>query len=194
MKTRIIFSFIGLAIAFTSFKPSDTKSYSLNATKTNVKVTGTSTLHDWESLVKKVDGTAAFELNEDNYVKSVSSLTVNFYTNSFSSGKSLMDEKTTEALKATTYPKITYVLSQVTAYKIVSGVQQISATGNLSIGGVTMYITTTAYCKVNTSGEVNLFGKQSIDMTQYGIDPPTAMLGTLKTGKDISVIYSLYFN
>jgi len=166
----------------------------VNTTKTNVKVTGTSTLHDWESMVNTVDGSGAFELTENNYVEGISSLSVNFYTSSFSSGKSLMDEKTTEALKASTYPKITFVLSQVTGSKVVSGAEQITATGNLTIAGVTKYVTTTAYCVVNASGEVNIFGKQSIDMTEYGIDPPTAMLGTLVTGKDISVIYSLYFD
>jgi polyisoprenoid-binding protein YceI len=194
MKTKVLFAILGLSIVLSSYKPTTTKSYTINTTETTVTVSGTSTLHDWTSSVKKVDGTTSLALDESNLVASISSMTLNFYTTSFSSGKTTMDDKTTEALKATTYPKITFVLSQVTATKAISTkIQQITATGNLTIAGVTKYITASAYCTVTSTSEIYIQGTQSIDMTQYGVVPPTAMLGTLQTGKDISIVYNLFF-
>jgi polyisoprenoid-binding protein YceI len=193
MKTKLLFLLMGIAIVFSSYKPNSVKSFSINLAKTSVKISGTSTLHDWDEVVKKVDGTASLVLGESNAVEGISSLNVNFYSSSLSSGKSGMDDKTTEALKATTYPKISFVLSKVISNKVIKGANQITVSGNLSIAGVTKNITTTGYCAVNASGELNIIGSQSLDMTQYGVTPPSAMFGTITSGKDISIVYTLSF-
>jgi hypothetical protein len=98
MKTRNSLLIISIAYLTLSFSPGTPKMLNLNPVKPSVKVTGTSTLHDWESFVKRFDCTANFTI-ENNSVKDIQSLTVNFYSNSFSSGKSAMDKKIYEALK-----------------------------------------------------------------------------------------------
>jgi polyisoprenoid-binding protein YceI len=195
MKTKILLILsLALTLVLSSYKPGTTKTYTLNATKTSVAVSGTSTLHDWTCSVKKVDGSGSFTTDESNHVDGITGLTVNFYSSSFASDKTAMDDKTKEALKASSYPKISFVLSQVSSLKLVGTLQQITVSGNLSIAGVTKYISATAYCTILSTGEIYVQGKQSIDMTQYGIDPPTAMLGTLHTGKDISIVYNMFFS
>lgn len=43
---------------------------------------------------------------------------------------------------------------------------------------------------VKSNNMLEVKGDYRIDMTQYGVDPPTAMFGTLKTGKDVLVSFS----
>jgi hypothetical protein len=37
-------------------------------------------------------------------------------------------------------------------------------------------------------------GKQKIDMTLYGVEPPKALMGTIKTGKDVVVDFKVTYN
>jgi hypothetical protein len=46
---------------------------------------------------------------------------------------------------------------------------------------------------VNPSGVVNVKGIVPLKMTDFGVDPPTAMLGALKTGDDIKINYDFQF-
>ena len=46
---------------------------------------------------------------------------------------------------------------------------------------------------MGANGEIYFQGSKSIDMTQFGITPPTALMGTLTTGKDVTITFKLYF-
>jgi polyisoprenoid-binding protein YceI len=142
--------------------------------------------------VNKVEGNASFLVDKSSILE-ISALQVNFYSNSFSSGKSAMDDKIYEALKAEKYPKITFELGKVLSNKSVKGGHHIVGTGNLTIAGVTKTITTSAFCMVNVQGELIVSGNHALDMTHYGIVPPKAVFGTITTGKDVRVGYNLLF-
>src|SRR5690606_25975792 len=67
------------------------------AAGSELKVTGTSTLHDWEMVSKDATGQAAVTL-ENGQFKSISSLSVTLKAESLKSGKSQMDKNAYKAL------------------------------------------------------------------------------------------------
>lgn len=192
MKTSKLNFILPLVFLLFSFTANSPTSLVLNQSKSTAKVNGTSTLHDWETLVNRVDGNAEFIVEKSSIIE-ISALQVNFYSKSFHSGNSVMDDKIFEALKVEKYPKITFELAKTLSNKTVRGGQHIIGTGTLSIAGVTKIITASAFCMVNPQGELIVTGNHAIDMTQYGIVPPKAVFGTIITGKEVTVGYNLLF-
>jgi polyisoprenoid-binding protein YceI len=193
MRTKLLLSLLVLSYIMSGFTPTVTKTYKVNKQKTVIIVNGTSNLHNWETNLKNVDGELSVQLGENNYIEDINALNINFYTNSFNSGKSMMDSKTIEALKSTIYPTINFKLTKISDIKTVNKAEQFTATGNLIIAGVKKEISLAAFGSVSENGELYFLGTKSIDMTDFGIAPPTALLGTLTTGKDVKVTFKLYF-
>jgi polyisoprenoid-binding protein YceI len=65
-------------------------------------------------------------------------------------------------------------------------------TGNLTIAGVTKPVKFKSEYQVKGS-DVHFTGSYSFKMTDFGIDPPTAVMGTIKTGDEIVVRFDLVY-
>lgn len=123
-----------------------------------MSVAGTSTLHDWESAVTKLDATGSLDFS-GTQLNGIYSLKVNIPAKGIVSTKGkIMDNKTYEALKADKYPKITFLLD-ITA---VNG-SRIQATGRLSIAGKTQTVSLSATGKVDNTGNITFQGSQYKD-------------------------------
>ncbi|WP_020526830.1 YceI family protein [Flexithrix dorotheae] len=152
---------------------------------TDVKINGGSTMHDWESDVEEVTGSANIT-TEGNIIKEISSLSIQFVVKSIESGKGKMNSLTYEALKEKSNPKITFNLTKVNS---ING-SNLDVQGDLTIAGKTNSVNLKG--KASVSGTtITITGEQGIDMTQYGVDPPTAMLGTIKVDPNVTIKYSL---
>jgi polyisoprenoid-binding protein YceI len=155
---------------------------------TELMVSGTSTLHDWEMKSAKATGQAVITM-ENGTLKGIQSLSVNLTAETLESGKGQMDRNAFKALKTDKNPQIKYVLKDI---KSGQG-NTWTATGDITIAGVTKTITMPV--TVNQQGNVLEFsGSISTKLTEFKIDPPTAMLGTIKTGNDVKLSFSAKFN
>ncbi len=155
---------------------------------TELMVSGTSTLHDWEMKSAKGTGQAVVTI-ENGTLKGIQSLSVNLVAETLESGKSQMDRNAYKALKTDKNPQIKYVLKDI---KPGQG-NTWTATGDVTIAGVTK--TMTMPVTVNQQGNVLEFsGSIATKLTEFKIDPPTAMLGTIKTGNDVKLSFSAKFN
>jgi len=152
---------------------------------TEASVVGTSTMHDWESEVENVSGSGSFVIENGN-ITSIPKLDVVFKTESIESGKSKMNSLTYEALKSEMFPDITYKINEV---KEISG-SKVVATGDLTIAGQTRKTDVQGVAQVD-GNTITITGSKKIDMTEFGVDPPTAMLGAIKVGKDVNVLFTL---
>ena len=101
-----------------------------------------------------------------------------------------MNEHMLKALKAKQYPTITYRISSYDVAKAGDGVDG-KAIGELTIGGVTKTITVSAHATPQAGGAVRLPGSQDVRMNEYGLKPPTLMLGTLKVDELVKVSFDL---
>ena len=156
-----------------------------------VTIQGTSNLHDWDETVQTVTGNCSVSWNEDGSFN-LDKLYLDMNVNSIKSTEGgIMDRNTYKALKADTHPDIIFSLEN--PIKVVSSTNSISAQGLLSIAGVTKPITMEVKVSIQDHNIVSFQGAKAINMTDYGIQPPTALFGTLKTGNAITINFKTNF-
>jgi polyisoprenoid-binding protein YceI len=161
--------------------------------ESKLKVLGTSNLHDWEIDAKAMSGKATMAI-EAGDLKSIKNLDFAVEVEQLKSGKNGMDNNTFKALNSKTYKTINYKLVSVTKItEISAGNFTVETQGDLTISGVTKRINQTFTVKITRKKAV-FSGKTKIDMTVYGVKPPTALMGTIKTGKDVTVDFKVTYN
>lgn len=161
--------------------------------ESKLKVLGTSNLHDWEIEAKAMSGKSFMTIETGN-LKSLKSLDFTVEVEQLKSGKNGMDNNTFKALNSKVYKTINYKMTSVNKISEISEDNFIVETqGDLTISGVTKRINQTFTIKI--VGKKAIFiGKTKIDMTVYGVKPPTALMGTIKTGKDVTVDFRVTYN
>lgn len=162
------------------------KNYALD-TKANFSVFGTSTLHDWE--MKSVSGTGVANLTvTDSKVTDINSLTVSLLTESIKSGKNAMDKIAYETLKSGKNKTIKYVLKS--AEKVNETTWNL--TGTYTIAGASKELKTQIKATV-VNGVVSIQGANKITFDEFGMTAPTALFGTIKTGKELTIKFNINF-
>lgn len=159
-----------------------TQSYQIESAK--FEVVGTSTIHDW--TMESNSAIAATSLTQkDNQIINVERLKLKVKSESLKSGKGKMDDIAYDALKSEEHPWIVFEMTEIESIKQ----NEIIAIGNLSIAGKTKKIKLKGQAQ-NRAG-ITISGSKDIKMTDYDIEPPTAMFGTIKTGDDLTINYSI---
>ena len=155
-----------------------------SAGQVKLTIQGTSNVHDWESEATQVIVKGNFQMENGNLIKAEGiSVKVPVLSIKSEKGKT-MDNKTYDALLAETHPDILFTGSQIT----VNGTD-IVATGTLTIAGQTKPATLKAKWN-KVSGGVQVHGSYPLKMTDFGISPPTALMGTMKTRDDVTIEYT----
>ena len=155
-------------------------------------ISGTSTIHDWESDVTEVSGNATLDLENESF-NGINALKLTIPVKGIVSEKGkIMNGKTYDALLAEKHPNIVFVLTEVTGMSGSGPKYKITGKGKLTIAGVTKTVTITADATAYNNS-FHIKGSYPMKMSTFGIDPPTAMLGTLKTGDDVTISFDLNF-
>lgn len=161
-----------------------------HANKLDVTVSGTSTLHDWDMKSDKGQFDAAITTANDKVV--ISSLSFNLPAESLKSGHGMMDKNTYKALKTDKNPSISFVLASGNVTSQGGNNYLFKGTGKLTIAGTTLLTDMVVTMKYNPADKsFNCSGTKSFKMSEYGVKPPTVMMGTIKTGDAISIAYNL---
>ncbi|MHA7108621.1 YceI family protein [Sunxiuqinia elliptica] len=161
-------------------------SYMLDEAESSAFVRGTSTIHDWEMKVEQLQG--SITLAEAGSINSLQK--GNFQTNveSLKSDRNLMNKKTYEALKSKKHPQITV---QVNSVKEVQG--KLVANLVVTIAGQTQKVTDEIELKTLANQSLSVQGILDLKMTSYQVEPPVALMGTIKTDDEVKVAYHLIF-
>ncbi|MCB0487615.1 MAG: YceI family protein [Cyclobacteriaceae bacterium] len=179
LKTNITIALMILAISLYA-----QNEYVLKANK--VTVAGTSTLHDWESDVTKVEWSGTITI-DDGKIAQVNNVLVRIPVESIKSTKGrIMDSKTYEAFNSEKNPYITYKLQHA---ELNGGV--INANGQLTMAGATKAIPLKVKATVGANEEIRLSGSYEMKMTDYKMEPPTAVMGTIKVGDEVTIKFDL---
>lgn len=159
----------------------------------NIKLSGTSTLHDWHMDAKQASSDAAFVLDGQK-VSSISKLSFSLPVKNLKSESSAMDKNTYKAMEVEKNPTINFVLTSSAVTPAGGNNYNIKAIGKLTIAGTTketeLHATGTFNPADNT---LTVSGSKKMKMTDFGVKPPTVMLGTIKTGNDITIAYNLKY-
>lgn len=168
------------------FQLASAQSSKLKGFKMTVK--GTSTMHDWESTVEKLECKSTFK-TENNSLIEIKEAVVKIPVQSIKSPKGkMMDNKTYDAFNYEKNPSIIFSLTsiQINASKLTADTK-----GTLSMAGATKNIDLPVSYKVLANGDLLVIGTKKIKMTDFNMDPPTAMMGTVKVGDEVTISFEL---
>lgn len=166
--------------------------FELSKTGTNVTIKGTSSLHDWEMNLKAFN--SGFQLNQEgSLIKGFENVTFSCKATDIKSENSLMDKKAYDALKADDFPDIKF--SGLSSSGLVAEGKKFKGNlrGKLNVAGDTQDVTIPFNGAFTDSKTIDVIASTDLAMSSFNITPPTAMLGALKTGDEISVSFSLHF-
>ena len=172
--------------------------YRINPEST-LTITGTSTIHDWTSKVNSINGELTFnniskEKNIPAKGKFINNLKIEVPVKSIESPRGpVMDNKTYEALKSEEFPMITFIVRN----NDISGIMDKTAnkfglnlTGDLTIAGFTKSVSFPVSGQKLENGSFRFIGDYSFKMTEFNIQPPTAMFGQIVTGDKITLAFN----
>ncbi|MBN2280116.1 MAG: YceI family protein [Candidatus Marinimicrobia bacterium] len=180
-----------LLIALTIASTTAIKAQSLSLTGTNnsVVVSGTSSLHDWEMILSGFNASTKLNQQDDGSMVLESAVfTAN--ANNLSSDNSLMDKKAHEALNAKKAPEISFRQSETVTIPA-GGEKSLRIKGNLKIAGQSKLVTIPVNVTPQSNGTLLVKGILPITMSDYKMDPPTAMFGTVKAGDEVKVNFNI---
>ena len=160
----------------------------------HLAVSGTSTLHDW--VMKTSEGTclATLVVDADGNLKDFTSMSFSVPSKALKSGKDGMDKNAYKALKADKNPSINATLksAEVTAKDDKS--YYIKAMVSLTLAGKTIDTQIEAEAKRSNDNSFAIKGDKKISMKEYGMEPPSFMLGAVKTGNEVVLHFDLVLN
>lgn len=163
--------------------------FSVKAYKLSVQ--GTSSLHDWESSVDQLQVKGSVII-QDNTLSDIRDIVVKVPVKAIKSTKGkVMDNKTWEAFNHETNPTITFVL---TNKRLEADKNTMIANGTLTMAGVTKPVELNLRYKVLPRGELQITGKHTLRMSDFKMDPPIAMMGTIKVGDEVVFTFDLTLN
>jgi polyisoprenoid-binding protein YceI len=184
-----------VALIFACFVSSAQTQYKvLPASK--VEVSGTSTLSNWIVRSEELSGEILFAPSAKSVNGSraaqgtISRATVTLDVSSMKSEKGeTMDNKMYNALKKDSYPAIMFSLQRAMQ---LTGAATVAAVGEITLAGVTKPIIFDLNMDV-ANDTFHFHGQKSLKLSDFQIEPPTAMFGQIETGDDITVIVDVSF-
>ncbi len=188
INVSIIYGVVFCTILGASYAHAQTN-FSLKSVTASVN--GTSSFHDWESKITKIEFKGALH-TVGNTLKSIKDVEIKIPVEGIKSdeGKT-MDRKTSEAFDSEKNPYIIYTLSSAQVKIEANQEVTIEASGKLTMAGTTKPVTLTSKGKVLPNGDVQLSVSKKLKMTDFKMVPPTAVLGTIKVGDEITVNFDL---
>ena len=159
-------------------------------------IDGSSTVRSFTCSAKEVQATIPAEADAVNALlageKAVESALVRIPAARLDCGNGTMNEHMLKALKADQNPTIEF---KVASYEMsrVDGALKGTLTGTLTIGGTTRPVAVDALGRKDGNG-LRVTGSYPVRMKEYGLKPPTLMMGTLKVNELVKVNFDLLLN
>jgi polyisoprenoid-binding protein YceI len=180
--TSIVFFFTNLSVA---------QQFNLNNQESTLNVLGTSSLHDWEITTESQNGKIVFK---DMNTSDIEKLDISVKAESLKSGKNGMDKNTYKALKTDDFETIDFELIKLdNVVKKAEGKFTVKTTGDLTVSGVKKRISLNFEIDTSSAKSIILTGEKNIKMTDFNIEPPKALFGTITTGDEITIKFKSIF-
>lgn len=161
-------------------------------------IDGTSNIHDWSANATEMDGQLVLDgfdgslstLSPEQFI----SLSLTIPVEDLDSGSRGLNRNLHNNLNESDWPIISFELNRVTEITQTDSGTVISAVGVITAAGEPNEVTMTVTAMTNSDGSIQFTGTQPLTMTGFEIDPPTALLGTVRARDEFSVIFSVKFN
>ena len=167
-----------LVAASTSSTPTQAQS-----ARAQFEVSGTSTVRGWSCPVEGTMETTPGQSSDPlpGFPSGLTSVKVTVQVDDFECPEDEMNQHLREAMEASAHPEIIFELEQ---YSMAG--DTVEASGTITIHGETKPITFQIEL-VESSDGVRGAGKTEIDMTEFGVTPPSVWLGLLNVGDVVTI-------
>lgn len=164
--------------------------------ESRVWVEGGSTVRDFTCTAAAVEGViqspaAGAPFSLESLQSAVSSVELTIPVAQLACGNGTMDGHMKKALKASDHTSIVFRMESYSASAPQDGVSTLELRGTLRIAGEDRPITMTAQATQESDGSLRIQGSQPITMSQWGVKPPSLMLGTMKVRDDVTVKFDI---
>jgi polyisoprenoid-binding protein YceI len=168
----------------------------LSPTET-LTVFGDSSLHKWKLATKNVattyalDGDASTDIADAIKAAKVKNFEVRIAVADLKSGESGLDKNMRAAMRTDKYPEVVYKLAHYELAKSTDSTNLLAkTTGDLTIAGRTQTVRMDVEFALG-SRRTAAKGSFTLNMSDYGIKPPTLMLGTIKVRDPVTIRFDV---
>jgi hypothetical protein len=174
-------------------------SYTLASTS-ECTIEGTSTLHNWTAKVDDVNGFLVLgkEFSTEKGPKmgaEIEQASLTFKVKSIHSGQGeIMDNNIYDAFDEPNHPLISFALNFGSVRSVdKKGRFILFCKGQVSMAGLSQSINVELIGEKAEDGSYVFTGQHSLRMTDFGMDPPSAMYGSIETGNNVIIKFNLVF-
>jgi polyisoprenoid-binding protein YceI len=192
IKKGLFFVILFLLVLTVFNLSAQTTSFQSIPATSNVKVNGSSNLHDWTMENNRLTAGATFTF-KDGKLNDMTALNVILKVRDLKSKEDLLNSRAYQAMKADQYTTINFKLSSASAIPLSNGHFTIKTYGKLQIAGTTKEVILYADAVQNSDKTINCVGSEKIKMSDYGIKPPTFIFGALRVVDDVTIIFNIKF-
>lgn len=190
------FALLGFAVALAVFgvQPALAQGEAEYSVQSGSKlwVEGTSNKSDFSVNASAIDGN--FSVSGSGADVSVGSGEIVVQAKDLKGGKStIMDRLMYDALLVDEHPTITYRLTSADNATAAAsdGTFTLATTGKLTLTGTTKDVKIEVTGAPQADGSIRFTGSHPLKMSDYGMTPPTAMFGALRTSDDVTIHFDI---
>lgn len=184
-----------LALALVAAAPATTDGILTMRPDSRLWVDGTSTVRSFSCAAGTFDAQiTANDLAIDAVLggtKAVQTVDISVPVSALDCRNGTMNEHMRKALKAEEHPAIAF---RLTSYDLAQADAAVRATlnGTLTMGGVEKPISFEADVTPADGGALQVAGAVDVNMKEFGLKPPSLMLGTMKVRENVKVRFQIY--
>jgi polyisoprenoid-binding protein YceI len=161
-------------------------------------ISGDSNLRTWEGDVTDIEATLVLTAEEGLTVESlttesIESIDIRIAVAGIETDTGRLTTNLRNYLKGDDFPYITFSLNQIHEIDLQNEKAVITADGTITAAGVERAVTMTVDTFVNSDGSIRFTGTKDMLMTDFEIDPPTAMFGTIRADDEILITFDVLF-
>ncbi|MDT8347306.1 MAG: YceI family protein, partial [Flavobacteriaceae bacterium] len=104
-----------------------------------------------------------------------------------------LDKNAYKALESDDYADIIYTLTEVESIRLIGDNEyKVNTKGLLNIKGSKQQVALSFDIRIE-QGKLKIKGSKTLNMTAFGVEPPTALLGTIKTAEEIEILFDVVY-
>ncbi len=158
------------------------------AKESKLWIEGDTNFHPWSCTARTVDARAGAEVSA--WAQPARSLALRVPVTDLDCGSRFFNGKLRDALKSDEHPAIEYRL--LSTERVAGEGVVLQATGALTIAGRTRRVTFVVEAATSSDGSIYAIGAVPLLMSDFGVEPPSAMLGALKAYDPLTVRFELH--
>ncbi|MFO8030000.1 MAG: YceI family protein [Cyclonatronaceae bacterium] len=191
-------SFIAVLFLWVLSSPIAAQTYTVDDEASTLTVYGTANIRDWDAKAGTILGEISIRKEEDAaWIDAQPSwferVNLKIPVEDLDSDSGRMNNNMHKYLKIDDHPEITYRMTEARELAVHDNPGIVlTVQGVVTAAGVEHEITHDVQIRENNSGGLVVSGSHDLNMTDFGIDPPTALLGSIRARDEMTIKFELH--